>query len=104
VDGPVLASAIDGAAFEIAMAQTPRDGVPGETFSAEAAAALGLETGDAGAHGGDVAVREIERHPVGVESCAGINFWPAFNHRDIDAPAREVRGQRAAGCAGADDQ
>jgi len=104
VDGPVLACAVDGAALEIAMAQAPGYSVPGHAFAAQAAAALAFKSSDAGPHGGDVAIREVERHSVGVESSAGVDLRAAFDHRDVDASAREMTSERSAGSAGADDE
>src|SRR5262249_15455383 len=96
-DRPVFTGAVDRFALEIAMAEPPGDRVPGHRLAAHAPAAFGFETLDAGPHGGNVAIGEIEGHRVRVERSARVDFRPAFDDSDIDSLPRQVRRERAAG-------
>src|SRR5207249_4954808 len=103
INGPVLARAVDRPALEVPMAQPPGHCVPGHGFAAHAAAALRLEAGNAGPHGGDVAIGKIERHGMRVERGPSVDFRTALDHHDVHAMPRQMRGERATGSSRADN-
>jgi len=97
INGPVFAGAVDGSAFEIAVAQAPCHGVPGHAFAAEAAAAFRFETRNPRPHGRNVPVRKFEGHGMGVKSGARVDFWAAFDYGDVHASTSQVCRERATG-------
>ena len=103
VDRPVLAGAFERAPLEVPLAEPQRDGVPEHRLAADAAAALRIEPGLARPHRRNLAGGEVERHRVRVEVGARVHARTALDDRDPHAAPGEVRGERAARRAGADD-
>ena len=103
VDRPVLAGAVVGPSLEVALAEPQRDRVPQHRLAADAAAAFRIEPRLAGPHRRDLAVGKVERHRMGVEVGARVHARTAFDDGHAHAAAGEVRGERAAGRTGADD-
>ena len=103
VDRPVLAGAFERAPLEVALAEPQRHGIPQHRLAADAAAALRVEPFLARPHRRDLRLGKSNGIAWVLKSVRVFDARAALDDGDADAAAREVRGQRAAGGAGADD-